>query len=502
MPGTPNMFNRKHSFRKLIAVLFAFSAILTAMDLVWVSHRRTITVSTGTTRIMGPLAANGTVNYRQAIDRHAALGVTPTNNAAVDLVRALGPAAVGRGIVGLNAMNRIGMKMLPAKGDYYVTYKQCYSWAHPSDVHGDKIARPRGTLGRHPFSAADHPVTAAWLKANAVPLHFARLAAEQSRFFIPLPRRSLGWYALPNAPMPYLAKVDEIQEALLQQGMLALHGGDDALCTRDLLAAHRLAGLVGQGPLLSQAIVARNMDLRASQADWTFLRSKQITAATADAYATAIALLPSLRPLSKDVDHFSRWAELDYVQWQAEDWWGRSVGVHQAGFPIRVSALLPPNYTVRMMRINRWYDRFTKVFQAKGAGARRKELAIVELQLNTPSGGTRMSRQRLYLSLMGENYNSLIALSARVKSARRITRTLLALRRFRMDHGAYPRSLGDLVPNYLPQLPLDAFTGKPILLVRARGTYSLVMAASFDSLSPAGQVPLADGQMVVNLSLH
>ena len=500
MAGTPNMFNRRHSFRKLIAVLAAFCALLTAMDMVWVGYRRTISVSTGTTRIMGPLAANGTVNYRRAIDRHASLGITPANNAAIDLVRALGPSAVGQGIVGLNAMNRIGMKMLPARGNYYVTYQHCYNWIHPGDVQGRKIVHPRGTLGRHPFSATAHPVTAAWLKANAVPLHFARLAAARSRFYIPLPRRSLGWYALPNAPLPYLAKVNEIQEALLQQGMLALHGGDDGLCSRDLLAAHRLAGLVGQGPLLWQGIVGRNMDLRASQADWTFLRSKQITAAAAGAYGAAVASLPSMRPLARDVDHFSRWAQLDYVQWQAEDWWGRSVGVHEAGFPIRVSALLPPNYTVRMMRINRWYDRFTKVFQQKGAGARRKELNGVELRLNTPPSGTRMSRQRLYLSLMGANFDSLIALSARVKSARRITGTLLALRRYRMDHGMYPRSLGELVPNYLAHLPLDAFTGKPILLVRGRGTYSLVMAASFDSLIPAGQVPQADGQMVVNLA--
>lgn len=502
MSGKPNMFNRKHSFRKLIAVFFAFCALLAAMDLVWISHRRTIIISNGTTRIMGPLAANGTVNYRRALDRHAAMGVTSANNAAIDLVRALGPTAVGQGIVGLNAMNRIGMKMLPAKGDYYVTYKHCFIWMHPQDAPGGKMAHPRGTLGRHPFSAADHPVTAAWLKANRVPLHFARLAAARSRFFIPLPRRSLGWYALPNAPMPYLAKINEIQEALLQQGMMSLHGGDAALCSRDLLAAHRLADLVGQGPLLSQGIVARNMDLRASQADWTLLRSKQITATAANSYAAAVAALPPLRPLASDVDHFSRWAELDYVQWQAEDWWGRSVGLHEAGFPIRVSALLPPNYTVRMMRINRWYDRFTKVFGSAGASSRRKELAAVELDLNTPPNGGRMSRQRLYLSLVGANFDSLIALCARVKSARRITGTLIALRRYRMDHGAYPRSLGELVPNYLPHLPLDAFTGKPILLVRGRGTYSLVMAASFNSLSPACQGPLTDGQMVVKLSLR
>jgi hypothetical protein len=36
----------------------------------------------------------------------------------------------------------------------------------------------------------------------------------------------------------------------------------------------------------------------------------------------------------------------------------------------------------------------------------------------------------------------------------------VALRRFRLDHGAYPDSLDDLAPTYLKAVPLDPFTGR------------------------------------------
>lgn len=42
-----------------------------------------------------------------------------------------------------------------------------------------------------------------------------------------------------------------------------------------------------------------------------------------------------------------------------------------------------------------------------------------------------------------------------------LTELAVALRRFRLDRGHYPDSLSDLVPGYLPALPLDASTGQP-----------------------------------------
>ena len=39
--------------------------------------------------------------------------------------------------------------------------------------------------------------------------------------------------------------------------------------------------------------------------------------------------------------------------------------------------------------------------------------------------------------------------------------TSVALRRYRVDHGSYPDALPQLVPQYLPWVPIDPFTGRP-----------------------------------------
>lgn len=42
-------------------------------------------------------------------------------------------------------------------------------------------------------------------------------------------------------------------------------------------------------------------------------------------------------------------------------------------------------------------------------------------------------------------------------------RTILALKMYKMEHGAYPEELAELVPAHLETLPVDAFTGDPLV---------------------------------------
>ena len=48
------------------------------------------------------------------------------------------------------------------------------------------------------------------------------------------------------------------------------------------------------------------------------------------------------------------------------------------------------------------------------------------------------------------------------ETARRLTVTAIALKRYRLDHEAYPASLSELVPAYLSQVPADYMDGKPL----------------------------------------
>jgi hypothetical protein len=49
----------------------------------------------------------------------------------------------------------------------------------------------------------------------------------------------------------------------------------------------------------------------------------------------------------------------------------------------------------------------------------------------------------------------------------------VALRRFRLDRGRYPDALADLAPQYLAQIPIDPFTGRPPEYVREGAGFEL-----------------------------
>ncbi len=50
----------------------------------------------------------------------------------------------------------------------------------------------------------------------------------------------------------------------------------------------------------------------------------------------------------------------------------------------------------------------------------------------------------------------------RMEAARAVVVTAIALKRFQMKQGAWPDTLGQLVPEYLPSVPMDPYDGKPL----------------------------------------
>ena len=52
--------------------------------------------------------------------------------------------------------------------------------------------------------------------------------------------------------------------------------------------------------------------------------------------------------------------------------------------------------------------------------------------------------------------------SKRSRARLRLLTCELALRQYRLEHGSEPAKLADLVPDYLPELPIDPFSGRPL----------------------------------------
>jgi hypothetical protein len=86
-------------------------------------------------------------------------------------------------------------------------------------------------------------------------------------------------------------------------------------------------------------------------------------------------------------------------------------------------------------------------------------LELAPLDHVAPTEGNAFHEQR---------YTMLLETGAMEDTGLAATRTLLALRAHKQDHGRLAQSLDELVPDYLAEIPIDPFDGKPIRYAPSR----------------------------------
>jgi hypothetical protein len=96
------------------------------------------------------------------------------------------------------------------------------------------------------------------------------------------------------------------------------------------------------------------------------------------------------------------------------------------------------------------------------------------------------------LSWLGTERNYLLKL-ADAEAGRRLTITAIALKRYELAHNAYPASLNELVPIYLPKVPLDFMDGEPLRYkLRPDGSF-LLYSVGDDGEDNGGDPTTASG---------
>ncbi len=63
--------------------------------------------------------------------------------------------------------------------------------------------------------------------------------------------------------------------------------------------------------------------------------------------------------------------------------------------------------------------------------------------------------------------------AARFHALQRLTQVAIALRLYRHENGRYPETLQELVPKYLPSVPVDPFDGKPLRYKRLKSGFKI-----------------------------
>ncbi len=452
-----------------------------------------VTISKETTYLTEPLRPDGYPDYGAALDQQIAQGVTPENNAAVLFWRAMGPKPIDEK-VRQEYFRRLGIQPLPEQGDYFRPfdeYAASVSKQAGQELSAEKIDQMYRQAMECPWKAEQFPLVVQWLQANEKPLAMVIEASRRPRRYDPVLPTGEGEFGqiLIGGLLPAAGQFREAGRALQIRAMYRLGQGKTAEAWEDLLAIHRLARLMGQGPTLVENLVAAALEYQACQAAQLVAAEGNLSAQQALAMRDALLALPPLPPMADKIDLGERFMYLDAVCYLARTTKPSSRflevldsgGSQTSEWAKRLADFLVDaargmiDWDVPLRMGNQWYDRLVEAGRKPTFHQRRQAVEALETQVrqlaerNKNSLGfvlgflaaprQKVSQQigEILVALLVPAISRVYVVDFRSDMIRQLTVCSFALAAYRAEHGTYPEQWKDLVPHYLAAVPTDVF---------------------------------------------
>ena len=360
-----------------------------------------VTISKETTYITEPLRADGYPDYVAALDRRFSRDVTPENNAAVPFWQAMGPSALDKRDRE-KYFQMLGIAPLPEQGDYFVRLEDYVDRlkgpASPEEVKSrhSEISEQENGRAERPWSKDEFATLADWLAANEKPLALVVEASQRPRRYDPL----LGSSAIAIL-LPAAQQYRYVAHALVARAMLRLNDGKVDNAWSDLLACHRLARLLGQGPTMVEAVTAVSVDGIALTGDQGLLQHAKLTASQAERMRNDLAELPPMPSMANRINlnerfiyldsaltiprdrHFSPAANLKGI----ETFGGGTKGMVQPFLDNLGNTEI--DWDVVLRTGNTWYDRIVAAWHESSHSERKKAIGQIETDMNTMVEGAK-----------------------------------------------------------------------------------------------------------------
>jgi hypothetical protein len=453
----------------------------------WPMEQDKITISPETTYIESPLNADGTPNYVAHLNDKYAEGVTPENNAAPLLLKAFGPDALPsecryewRPDLRGNVLDRLG---LPADFfDHNTFFVKWENRARPDrddansaeelDTHeAKKIAEQPMRL-----DGEFHPDLEGWLARNAGPLKLVRQASTKDMLHFPListedPPQLSEVLRFFNGGIDY-PSVRDAGTALYMRGLMKADRRDVAGGWDDMLAVHRLARLMGRTPNLFDRFWANDLNEGAALGGIELATRFRLQPAEARKILASLAELKPMRDIADVLDESERFETLDYAvrMYRTKgDLTGRGRGN------------LSIDWNQMLLDVNAWYDRMVKLYRAPALAGRAKQICDYCAEAGDfPSSPTLTTHlftwggrpfkgaltrnvTQMMLALVTPNFSQPMDQDDRAKMTFDLEKLAVAMACFHAENGRWPRELKELSPGLLEDIPLDRFSGKPLI---------------------------------------
>ena len=480
------------------------------------SDRIRLTISRKTTHILGPVNADGTVNYVAYLNAKHSKGVTKENNVAIPLIEIFGPGFLPKD-TGPKICKILKIEP-PAEGKKYFTSVRHYIKKTLSDKDADAW-EDRDDLEKaktKPWKAKQYPVIAGWLKVNNDALNATLVAMQRTGYYMPAvspgPDDSMISMSIPG-----VYACIEMGNALVARAMLKFDSGDMTGAWADLTATRHLARRIGRGYMLVDRLFALAAEKEACSAICGMAGSGKLTGARARAFLADMQQLGPLPDPVDTIDEYERFFTLDTVMFLACE--ASREGRVDLNKAIRVASgdtygkltIVPPHmksleWDEVLITINTWYDSFLSAARRKPSKARAKALAAHDdrfwkhrmrigvsrfspyppflfMRFGDPAAQKKkeiMARRLVSRATGGFLISELMPHCTRVVELRNRTTAqgdlsvvAMALAAYRAEKKAYPDKLSQLAPGYLEKIPDDLFIDKPFFYKRTDKGYLL-----------------------------
>ncbi len=264
-----------------------------------------ITVGKETTYVLGPVDKDGNIDFVGALHERYSKGITSENNAAIPFWQGAGPWLIPIerreeffGALGISA------PPLLQQGDCFPGLEilaLSLAKVHPEKDAGTIETEMRKELEGYAarvWSRSGLPKVAARIDGYAGPLAKFTEASKKPRFFsalLPVPADS----GLTNARRPDCSLARDVATMLVARAMLSMGEGRLSDAGRDLLACHRLARLIGQGPFMLHILVGVAIEDKAWTGDVVLSQQPGLSAEQARKY---LRVLQELGPCKGPVE--------------------------------------------------------------------------------------------------------------------------------------------------------------------------------------------------------
>ncbi|MCE5266682.1 MAG: hypothetical protein LLG00_02205 [Planctomycetaceae bacterium] len=455
-------------------------------------QRRRIAISKETTYITEPLAADGYPDYVGALNQLCSKGVTPENNAAVLVAKAIGPGQ-------LPAERRdkyfsmLGISPLPTQGEYFVSRSE-HAGKHskkdgiPDSQYEDRLLGQVDAAGRQPWSKSEFPVWAEWLAANEQPMALLMEASKR-------PYRYDPWFwdkdgdniDVGSIPM---SQYRDAAKAFALRSMLRLGSDQVDAAIDDVQCIRRLSRLIGRGPTLVEMLIGITIDGVADESEYALLTPDRLSTATLDSMRRAHSGLPPVGDAPFVLGIGERFFVLSSLSAAARkpiaeqktylaglEGLSKLIGDEESKLTPIVDEVgnAKIDWDVVLRTANAWIDRLVAALAKSDIADRTRAVADIKsdldsLKLSLKKRQSLKSLPRAQRRAAGSDQLARAVVATCLPSfltcrwtmtnatARRdLTRTAYALAQHHLDRGTYPPGLEQLTPRYLPAVPKDVF---------------------------------------------